>query len=317
MAVFAQTVLVADIGGTNTRLALAQGTTVQAKTISRYRNAEYPGLTSIIADYLSQHRAMPGRAALALAGPVAGARAEMTNLGWTIDAAEMSRATGIRQVHLLNDLQAQGHALPFLTAGHLHPICAGQPEGQTRLVIGLGTGVNAAAVFASDKGHVVPPAEAGHMHLPLHDALDFELGAWLVAQRGVASVEDVLAGSGLARLHAFHGERTGHDQQRDAAAVMTGMAQGNAQCLETGAHYVRLLAQYTASLALVTLPYAGIYYIGGVSRAIAPWLEPFGFETAFRRMGRMSPLMARFPVALVTDDFAALQGCAAFLAARG
>jgi glucokinase len=35
-------------------------------------------------------------------------------------------------------------------------------------------------------------------------------------------------------------------------------------------------------LALSHLPFAGIYLVGGVSRAFTPWLDEFGFAEAFR-----------------------------------
>ena len=39
--------LVADIGGTNTRVALADGRRILPTTIRRYSNAEFPGLESV------------------------------------------------------------------------------------------------------------------------------------------------------------------------------------------------------------------------------------------------------------------------------
>ncbi len=305
--------LVADVGGTNTRVALTRGRGLVAGTTERFRNAEYGGLAQILAAYLEQQRTAPSRAAIALAGPVRGDRAEMTNLGWVIEAGALADFCGLQEVALLNDLQAQGHALPDLPESHLRRIREGSPEGGTKLVIGLGTGVNAAPVYPVNGGHLVPPAEAGHIHLPLHEALDFRLSDWLIARRGFASVEDVLAGSGLERLYAFHASEAGVSQAQDAAAIMAAMEAGDALAQRTGRHYVRLLAQVSADLALITLPGAGIYYIGGVARAMAPWFERFGFEAAFTDMGRFSDLVARFPVAVVEDDYAALTGCAAYL----
>ncbi|MFN4057714.1 MAG: glucokinase [Roseinatronobacter sp.] len=306
-------VLVADTGGTNTRMALARGRALVEDSTERFRNAEYSGLTEVIGIYLARHGVAPTRAAFAAAGLIEGRRIELTNHGWYIDAAEIEAATGISSVHLLNDLQAQGHALAGLSADKLRPLRAGQPKGDTKLVIGLGTGVNAALVYPGPHGRVVPPAEAGHMHLPLHGADDYRLADWLIARRGIASVEDVLAGSGLERLYAFHAEQAGTHGGLEAGAIMQAMADGHPLAQAVGRHYVRLLAQTTASLALVTLPYAGIYFIGGVSRAFAPWFEPFSFDAAFTDMGRMTEVMKTFPIALVEDDYAALLGCAGYL----
>ena len=309
-----QIVLVADTGGTNTRMALARGRALVAGTTTRFRNAEFPNLTAIAQAYLASHKVTPTRAAFALAGLIEGRRADMTNLGWTLDAEEVEQTTGIGRVHLLNDLQAQGYALAGLPESHLRVIRAGAPKGDTKLVIGLGTGVNAALVYPGPHGRVVPPSESGHIHLPLRGADDYRLADWLIARRGIASVEDVLAGSGLERLYAFHAEETGGHGGRDAGAIMQAMAEGDPLAQQVGRHYVRLLAQTTASLALVTLPYAGIYFIGGVARAFAPWLGRFGFEAAFTDMGRLSDVMQTFPIAMVEDDFAALSGCAGYLA---
>ncbi len=305
--------LVADVGGTNTRVALARGGVLIAGTTERFRNAEFAGLEQVLAAYLERHRNAPKRAAIALAGPVRGGVAEMTNLGWRVEAGALARACGFDSVSLLNDLQAQGHALPHLPETHLRRIRAGAPEDGAKLVIGLGTGVNAAPVYPNGAGHLVPPAEAGHIHLPLHEALDYRLSDWLIARRGFASVEDVLAGSGLERLYAFHAYEAGVSQAQDVAAIIAAMEAGDALAQRTGRHYVRLLAQVTADLALITLPFGGIYYIGGVARAMVPWFERFGFEAAFTDMGRFSDLVARFPLALVEDDFAALTGCATYL----
>ncbi|TVS05600.1 MAG: glucokinase [Rhodobacteraceae bacterium] len=305
--------LVADVGGTNTRVALARGGVLIAGTTERFRNAEFAGLEQVLAAYLERHRNAPTRAAIALAGPVRGGMAKMTNLGWRVEAGALARACGFDSVSLLNDLQAQGHALPHLPDTHLRRIRTGIAEGGTKLVIGLGTGVNAAPVYPSGAGHLVPPAEAGHIHLPLHEALDYRLSDWLIARRGFASVEDVLAGSGLERLYAFHAHEAGVSQALEVAAIIAAMEAGDALAQRTGRHYVRLLAQVTADLALITLPFGGIYYIGGVARAMVPWFERFGFEATFTDMGRFSDLVARFPLALVEDDFAALAGCATYL----
>jgi glucokinase len=307
-------VLVADTGGTNTRMALARGRSLIAGTTTRFRNADYPNLTAITQAYLGQHKVVPERAAFALAGLIEDRSADMTNLGWTLHADEVEGTTGIGRVYLLNDLQAQGYALAGLPATHLRPIRAGRPKGDTKLVIGLGTGVNAALVYPGPHGRVVPPAEAGHMHLPLCGADDYRLAEWLIARRGIASVEDVLAGSGLERLYAYHAEQSGSHGGRDASAIMQAMGENDPLAQAVGRHYVRLLGQVTASLALVTLPYAGIYFIGGVARAFAPWLGRFGFEAAFTDMGRLSDVMQTFPIAMVEDDFAALSGCAGYLA---
>ena len=73
-------------------------------------------------------------------------------------------------------------------------------------------------------------------------------------------------------------------------------------------------APWPGNLALIHLPFGGIFLVGGVARAFAPYLGRLGFETAFRDKGRFAGFMGNFPVTAVTDDFAALTGCASHMA---
>ena len=86
--------IVADIGGTNTRVALAEGLQLRDGSIRRYRNAEFPGLETILRAYVEETGAKADGVCIAAAGPVRHGVAEMTNLSWVIDGAQLRRATG-------------------------------------------------------------------------------------------------------------------------------------------------------------------------------------------------------------------------------
>jgi glucokinase len=68
-----------------------------------------------------------------------------------------------------------------------------------------------------------------------------------------------------------------------------------------------------ADLALIHLPYGGIYLIGGMSRAMTPHFGRIGLDAAFREARRVDLLQKDFSVTVVEDDYAALTGCAAYL----
>ena len=72
-----------------------------------------------------------------------------------------------------------------------------------------------------------------------------------------------------------------------------------------------------ADLALIHLPYGGIYLIGGMSLAMAPHFASFGLEAGFRKPRRIPLLQSEFAVTVVADDYAALTGCAVYLANGG
>ena len=315
--------LVADIGGTNTRVALADGTVVRADSVARFSNADYPSLEPVLRQYLADAGAgqLDG-VCVAAAGPVRDGVAVMTNLDWTIDAPLLMRATGAGRTAILNDLQAQGHALGYIQPQFLRPLIDGpQQAGAAMLVVGVGTGMNAAPVHETPWGRVVAASECGHISMPVQTAQDFRLSQFVASYgaqaHGFAGVEDVLAGRGLERVHAFVTSERGSMQTLKAADIIAAIAAGDAAAVETARLYVHLLGSELGNLALIHLPFGGIYLIGGVARAMTPYMSELGLTAAFRDKGRFAGFMEGFSVQVVEDDFAALTGCAAYLARGG
>ena len=311
--------LVADVGGTNTRVALARGGRVLPDTIHRYPNRENPDLWSILRRYLAEQGAPAcSEACVALAGPVRDGEGRMTNLKWRIDGEGLRAATGARKVAILNDLQAQGHALGHVDEDMISTVLERDPGAlparATRLVIGIGTGFNSAAVHEIAGGRHVVPSESGHAGLPVQDEAGLALAQWLRARHGFAAVEDVLSGRGLERLHLWLGQRAGGEEALSAAEIVRAAGTDEA-ANETLRHFARVLGAVAGDLALIHLPFGGIYLAGGVARAVAPHLGASGFAEAFRDKGRFSGFMRNFPVFLIEDDYAALTGCARHLAA--
>lgn len=312
-------VILADIGGTNTRVALAKGGVVAHDTVRRFANAEYDGLPAILQTYLAERGvARCAGACVAAAGPVQDGVAEMTNLSWRITPDDVRGATGAGTVALLNDLQAQGHALDRLAVKSLRTILPGAAPVRPgpRLVVGVGTGFNAAPVHRTRTGLLVAASECGHQSLPVRTDTDLRLARFVEEAHGFAGVEDVLSGRGLERLFAFHALEAGQPASLPAASIMDRIASGAGPvAMRTCASFVTLLGRMAGDLALTHLPFGGLYLVGGVARAFTPYLE-HGFTQAFRDKGRFSAFMDDFPVHVIEDDYAALEGCAAHLQAE-
>jgi glucokinase len=311
--------LVADIGGTNTRVALAEGRTILTDSIRRYRNADFAGLETVLRTYVADEGNVdPIAACVAVAGPVRDGRATMTNLDWTIDKTTLARATRAERVAILNDLQAQGHALGHLAEDKIRGVIPFPEAGDhaAKLVVGVGTGFNAAPVYETASGRLVAPSESGHINLPIRDADDMRLCDHIETLHGFPSVEDVLSGRGLERVYAWLGHEADDPREKKAADIMADCNSGtDPRAVETARVFTRFLGMVCGNLALIQLPFGGIYLVGGVARAIAPHLVEFGFVEAFRDKGRFSGFMGNFGVAVVEDDYAALTGSAAHLAA--
>ena len=308
--------LVLDIGGTNTRIAMTQGHTLLTDSVKKYANANYSDLAAVIETYLGeQDTGRLGRVCVAAAGPVTDDRAEMTNLDWIIDARDISSVTGSAKVGVINDLQAQGYSLHMLDENDTRCVLVGTHQvrvNDTKIVIGMGTGFNAAPVFHTSAGRYVPPSEIGHAHVAAANAEQAKIVAHIQALEGFASNEHILAGRGLERLdHALNNR-----QDRTAAEIVAAADNGDDTAIKIAQMQARFAGTIYGDMALANLPLGGLYLIGGVARALEPYLSSDVFADSFREKGRFSPFNEQFSVHLVLDDFAALKGCASYIMAR-
>ena len=92
--------------------------------------------------------------AIAAAGPIAGDRVRITNLGWTLDARALERSLDVGRCLLVNDVTAVAWALPRLRKGDVRELGAGgreQGEGH-----GSGADVPGVAVGMHRFGTDVP-----------------------------------------------------------------------------------------------------------------------------------------------------------------
>jgi len=309
--------LVADIGGTNTRIALARGADLLPDTIRRYRNADCPDLETAIRRFVQAEGGVNCAAAcVAVAGPVRDGQASMTNLDWAIDTDTLARATGAQTVAILNDLQAQGHALGRIDDDKLRPVISGAtPEAAApQLVVGVGTGFNAATVYHDGAARLVTASESGHITLPIRSAQDLSLSQFVGDSHGFPALEEVLSGRGLSNVDAWVGAQTGATDRRDGGTIMEALAGGDDRARQAVFTFIRLLGNAIGDLSLIQLPRGGIFLIGGVARAVAPYFDEAELAKAFRDKGRFGEFMDAFPVWLIEDDYAALIGVAAYLA---
>src|SRR5262249_30573888 len=110
------TALVADIGGTNARLAIADLATLQVSGPASFRCGEFPSLEAVVAEFLKRVPHRPTAAAVAVAAPVVGDTVRLTNSPWSLVHGELRTAIGVDRLLLLNDFEVLAHVLPHLGA---------------------------------------------------------------------------------------------------------------------------------------------------------------------------------------------------------
>jgi glucokinase len=148
--------------------------------------------------------------------------------------------------------------------------------------------------------------------MPLRTEEELRLCKFVETAHGFPSVEDVLSGRGLEHIYAWVCREAGADTEKRAAEIM-GDADDDPLAQEAIRWFVRILGTVAGNLSLIHLPFGGVSLIGGVSRAMYPYFERYGFAHAFHDKGRFAGFMNNFHVDLVEDDFAALAGLASHI----
>lgn len=311
------TILLADVGGTNARLAQADRPGATPRAVRSFANRDFADFAAVIAAYVAAEGLRDCRGCVvAMAGPVAAGQGRLTNLGWEMSEAALRAATGCDQAWLMNDLTALGHALPLLPEQAIRRLAPPRSDMQRNgqaLVVGIGTGFNVCPSKAAADGTVdCLAAEAGHVQLPpgvratLQEAIADRAGNFV-------TVEDLFSGRGLSAFDAaLH-----QGEARPARAVVEAHAKDAAG--QTLALYGRMLGQLCHELALHHMPGDGIYFAGSVARGllgagITPRLSDHSGPDPF------ADRLARIPLSVILDDAAALYGCsgaAARLSAAG
>ncbi len=307
--------LVADVGGTNTRVALAQGLHVDRDTIKRYPNESYESLETILALYMTEMDLKTVEAAcIAIAGPVSNGHAKMTNLNWSIDEAVISKTCGTQRAALINDLQAHGYALGHSADEDYRTVHKSQNDPQgAKLVINIGTGFNIAPVYETAAGRYVAISEAGHSRMFDLTAVKPELAAYIDEQKGFASIEEVLSGRGLATLYKFLTRFENLPELKPAEIFENALKEPESKENEAFSLFCTIMAKAAGNYALMFLPAGGIYLVGGVAQKINSHLHLFDFSKHFSDKGRSSHMIKDISVYAVNDDYAALTGSAAYI----
>lgn len=321
----AKPALIADIGGTNARFALAEfgARDISLRAERVYRTADFPGLQQALEAWLADARldAPPQAAALAVACPVLGDRIELTNRAWSFSRSGLQNHFRFRQLQVLNDFAAVAHALPYLKASDLRRI-GGPPAEEAGAapvlaVLGPGTGLGVAALVATRAGFQVIPSEGGHASFAPADETEVEILRRMQARHGHVSFERVLSGPGLAALCTALAEIEGTvaAECEPARVVRCALAGEDAPAVRTLELYCAILGGFAGNIAL-TFGAGRVFIGGGIVPRFPEFLAGSAFRARFEAKGRFTALLRTVPVDVILRREPGMLGAAMALRAE-
>ena len=158
--------VVADIGGTNARFAVADLASLELAEMRHFLCSDHPTLAHATRAYLDALPEPPAYAAIAVAAPVAGDEIRLTNSPWSFARAELCRDSGLAGVLVLNDFQALALSLPHLQASELAQIGGGEAAPHApKVVVGPGTGIGVGLMVGGRLVFGCNHTELGHVRV--------------------------------------------------------------------------------------------------------------------------------------------------------
>ncbi|MFQ5998314.1 MAG: glucokinase [Candidatus Bathyarchaeia archaeon] len=317
--------LAGDVGGTKTNLGIfSSDDSKKPVAEGTFPSSRYPGLATLVKEFLNQVNVQIDHASFGVAGPVVEGQASITNLPWVIDEKQLVEELKIISVHLLNDLEAIAFCAPSLGSSDLHTLNVGkQNPGGTIAVVAPGTGLGEAFVTWDGSLHHAYASEGGHADFAPTNQFEIELLRYLRNRFDHVSFERVCSGKGLRNIHSYL-EDSGfpecaewHTKELatgDPIALIVNAAlneeENCAICKATLDAFVSILGAEASNLALKVMATKGVYLGGGIPPRILPALNNGRFMQAFQRKGRMSQLTASIPVHVILNPKVALLGAA-------
>jgi glucokinase len=297
-------VLVGDIGGTNARFGIWQNGSLAGSC--QFPTEQFGSLAACLPHC---ERALgPFQAVnVAVAGPVEGRRARLTNASWEADLD----AVGLPG-RLLNDLEAAGWGLRTLGPESRRSLVGGGlSEAQHKAVVGIGTGLGEALALPER----VLAGEGGHTLVSPVGPAERELLAWAEEDLGrEVEWEDLVSGPGLGRIYRFlsRGSKAEVERQPDG---LLGAWVGTQTELAEARDAIRMFWSFTGRVcraaALRTLPQGGVAIVGGVAPRLLSSFNAESFEASYLGNGPLRWRLQRIGVDLVEHPALGLLGAGA------
>jgi len=308
--------LVADIGGTNARFAIADLATLRLRDIRKFPTAEHATLAAAMRAYLKDAPEKVAHAGLAVAAPLRADTVKFTNAVWTFKQSTLAQEAGLDAAYVFNDFEAQAYALPVLNEDELHSLGGGTAvENAPKVVLGPGTGLGVAGLIWSPSGWVPVPGEGGHQTFPAEN--ERELAILERMRKGLErlSVERALSGPGLADIYRAVAASYGFSDAEHTPAEVEHLAISGEDDMAVQAldFFVGWLGRFAGDMALAFGARGGVYIGGGIAPKMLSRLEEEDFRAEFERKGRMKPYVEAIPIKVIISDYPGLKGAAAGL----
>jgi len=308
--------VVADVGGTNIRLAVCDLETGELSKLNEFACAEFTTLEAVLVQYFAVLQEEVKYLCIGIACPVENDHVVMTNLSWNFSKQALKDKLKLESLYVINDYTAISLALPFLSAVDKIQVGGGEchTDGVTA-VLGPGTGLGVSHIVKTAGKWVSLDGEGGHVSFTVNSREQANILFLLQAQFGHVSAERILSGQGLVNLYqslcTLSEREAKFDQPKDVSkAAIDGSCDIASRSLDV---FCQVMGSFAGNLALNLACTGGVYIAGGIVPRFVDLFQSSEFRRFFEEKGRFKEYLSSIPTFLITHDNPGLLGASVYL----
>lgn len=317
MGKLAHQVIVADIGDTHTRLAVADYDRLSIDHYVQFENKAFPCASDALAAYIKSTPVASAAIGIAVinAGQVCEDRHIEEDLAQQLDWSSLGAP-----VFKVDALDALALALPHLTAHDTRDLGRQKKVGPEapRAIISVGQALGVTSLTPVNGRWTTHRTHAGSIAFAPQTRRELDILERIRCDTDYVSVENLLSDGGLCHLYELLLEGTGQvvREMSSSGILDAALNARNAVAARAVDDFCTWLARFAGDIALLYDARGGIYFWGPIPRRMESRLKAELFRTAFEAKGRRSSWLAQIPMFLIRSDDAILKGAALALAQR-
>jgi glucokinase len=306
---------VADVGGTNIRLALVQNGRIAV--IKKYLCKDYESIDEAILHFQTDigHASFQA-GCIGIACPVNGDLVKMTNHTWTFSISALKAHLGLVHLDVINDFTAVAHSLPTLNHNQLIQVGGGSAKENGNIaVFGPGTGLGVEHLTWTSGGWHTLDGEGGHVDFAPTEDDDLVIWRYLMNKHGRASAEEVMSGRGIVNIYtAFCQDRKSAVSFNDPSQITTaGLNNTDPIARKTIEQFCQIMGSFAGNIALNLCTTGGVFIGGGITSKLKEFFIESGFRQKFEAKGDFAHYVKSIPTYLINEPDHGLLGALAFL----
>jgi glucokinase len=306
---------VADVGGTNIRLALIENGSLTH--ITKYLCKQFETITDAITHFaLEANVDRFDSGCIAIACPVNDDLVKMTNHTWAFSKTALKKELNLARLLVINDFSAVAYSLPTLTTDQVIQVGSGVPlEKGNIAVFGPGTGLGVEHLTWTSGGWQTLDGEGGHVDFAPNDENDLIVWRYIKAKLGRVPAEELLSGRGLVNIYKALAKHDGIETVFDDPADITKHALANTDptCLNAVQLFCRVMGSFAGNLALNLCTTGGVFIGGGIASRLGEFFINSDFRSKFEDKGNFAGYVKNIPTYLINEPDHGLLGALAYL----